>query len=190
MLLFGTCNERQAGFTLIELMIVISIMGLLAAFTVPQYEQFVAKTKQAEARNLLSGMHMSLETFHAEFNMYYPDFRAIAFEPTGRMTYNVGFSGPGSFAGPARHPTPMFRGPAGVNYVNSARACAQPEFTCSTSHTGNPPGFIAGAGIWYRAGASANIDSDAGVDMWTIDSNKVFVNLYDDNGDVWTPTGG
>lgn len=36
---------RSKGFTLIELMIVVSIMGILAAITIPQYQTYVAKTQ-------------------------------------------------------------------------------------------------------------------------------------------------
>ena len=48
-------NKNAKGFTLIELMIVIAIIGILAAFAIPQYNKYVARAQVAEAFGLLAG---------------------------------------------------------------------------------------------------------------------------------------
>lgn len=48
--------KAQKGFTLIELMIVIAIIGILAAIALPQYQSYTARAQSAEALNLLSGL--------------------------------------------------------------------------------------------------------------------------------------
>ena len=49
-------NSMQKGFTLIELMIVIAIIGVLAAVAVPAYQDYIAKAQVAEALSISQGV--------------------------------------------------------------------------------------------------------------------------------------
>ena len=76
--------SRSAGFTIVEVMIVVAIVGILAAIAYPSYQEHIRNTREAEAKGLIMEYASELEAFRAK-NFEYPadDAAARRFAPDG-----------------------------------------------------------------------------------------------------------
>jgi type IV pilus assembly protein PilE len=70
MRLISKSRKVASGFTLIELMIVVSVIGILAAIAVPSYQEYVKKTRRADAQGVLSQSAHMLERKYTENSRY------------------------------------------------------------------------------------------------------------------------
>lgn len=79
-------HTRRGGFTLIELMIVVAIIGILAAIAIPNFLRFQLKAKSSEGKTNLAAIRTAEESYFAEYGIY---ISAMPSPPTDSMTpYN------------------------------------------------------------------------------------------------------
>ena len=176
--------KNKKGFSLVELMVVVAIIGILASIAVPSLQKYMAKARQAEAKTSLASLYTAEKAFFAEYNTYSGDWGALGFQPEGQLRYKTGFTG----TGPAL---------AGYGYTGSTSGVFSTDGACDTPGTSprvkscimttdSTTGVISGTGATtpgnitptaggFVAAASSLIYTGGGntvVDTWIIDENK------------------
>jgi len=149
--------KRTGGFTLIELMIVVAIIGILAAIAIPNFLRFQLRSRSTEGRINIAAIRTAEESYKAEFNSYVPAALSPAANPIGNA--KVTFTDAGN-AG-TNFDTMGWR-PEGSVYFN---------YEVVTGCTGE----------CYFVGALADIDSDTNPQNWGYHHPQLEIDV---NGDI------
>ncbi len=176
--------KNNKGFSLVELMVVVAIIGILASVAIPQFSKFQARSRQSEAKAQLSGVYTAQKSFSAEWSYYYDGLRTVGYSPdaTAGLRYNVAIG-----AGAASSAVP-----AGYNFIAAAgdssdlnggtmcqaagapAACVfAPAYTVAA-----PAGAASMSTTVFTAVASGNPNTRVlgNVDTWTINQDKLLRN--------------
>ena len=87
-------KKSAKGFTLVELLIVVAIIGVLSTIGVPTFRKMVTKAKKSEAKVSLGGLFTVESAFFTEYNTYGNHLDKVGFEIEGsQRLYHVGFPG-------------------------------------------------------------------------------------------------
>lgn len=184
------------GFSLVELMVVVAIIGILAAVAVPSINKYMAKARQSEAKSNLASIYTANKAFFADYNTYENRFSIIGVHPEGRLRYNIGWNTPSAATLAILNNFGYTSGAIANPGVSSSRGDCAATGTCQTlaEAAANPdnaagagcassllPAIAAGTGAnTFLACASGKIASAAGVlDTWSIDQNKTLNNTND-----------
>jgi type IV pilus assembly protein PilA len=155
--------KSQAGFSLIELMIVVAIIGILATIAIPNFQRFQLKARQSEAKTSLSAIFTGEKAFKAEFDSFISCMQAIGFTPEGSTRYAAGFS--------ATHVTAaMVNGYSGGCTANRPATFGTSVAPAGTSTT------VGTGGNFVAAAAAGTTQGFTGFDRWTIDDQRQLTN--------------
>jgi type IV pilus assembly protein PilE len=88
----NTLKAAQKGFTLIELMIVVAIIGILASIVMPNYTEYVNRARATEATSALADMRIRMEQHFQDTRSYAGNNAVLCAAPNGTNTEFFDFS--------------------------------------------------------------------------------------------------
>jgi type IV pilus assembly protein PilA len=179
-----TRRTLKRGFTLIELMIVVAIIGILAAIAIPNFIKFQAKSKQTEAKANLKAIFTAQRSQFQEHDKYLSNVGELGFAPErgNRYWYQLDVAGTNqNRAAVTALIAPLTDTGVAVDlFKYGATLNPTPAMSALTpvwaTNEGTPPAATPGvAGICpacnFLAGAAGDIDNEAvGVDNWYVSS--------------------
>ena len=190
-------TNNQSGFSLVELMVVVAIIGILATVAIPSVSKYMAKAKQAEAKTSLSAVYSANKAFFVEYGGYGTHFQIIGHAPEGVLKYSYGFNaalaaadyvGIGYTAAiPAAPNNAIDTSVACPNQAGGAVAGTFRCFSTKEARVGGDPAaavMVPTVGAVVNAGSptfTAQARSVLGVngvviDTWTMNQDKVLTN--------------
>jgi type IV pilus assembly protein PilA len=189
----------RRGFTLIELMIVVAIIGILAAIAIPNFIRFQARSKQGEAKSNLKSMFTAERSFYQEKDRYSGQVDEIGFAPErgNRYIYRLG----DCTKAEVRDAAAAVRDLAGLD------TCIQVDKFKYSTITSNVPAFVPGTagmpaaaeGVINAANcptcdfmgtAAGDIDAEnVGIDSWVVSSVNAAIVAKCGNIDTAAPAG-
>lgn len=89
----------QKGFTLVELMIVVAIIGILAAIAIPSYQDYTARAQVSEAIQISSSFRTSMSEYYQTRSVWPANLTAVGETTAGKYTFSTEITAGGGAAG-------------------------------------------------------------------------------------------
>jgi type IV pilus assembly protein PilA len=180
---------NSKGFTLVELMVVVAIIGILAAIAIPNYQRYQARARQSESKIALSSAYTSEMGFASEHSTYSTCLKKIGTSLDNlKRYYIVGFSTSNTAlntCGPTGAVSCLGYTFSGVAVSASCADADGETFYSETAKVNKTftlitnQALLTGSSIGQDAfivQAMGNVGVDSLTDTWTIDQAKTLTN--------------
>jgi len=159
------------GFTLIELMVSVGIVGVLASVAVPNYNRYTAKARQTEAKVSLGSVYTVEQSYTVDMGGYSGCLSSLGYN-TPTSYYTIGFNSPSIVS--------FYTSPGVAGTACSAGANVT-YFSAKQGARGTPTTTLAAAldslsAIAFVAAAEGSIVNSTNIDAWTIDNARTLKN--------------
>ena len=173
--------KNQEGFTLVELMVVVAIIGILSAVAIPNFKKYQSKSKQSEAKIALAALYSTEATSLADYDTYATCLTSLGYETPPRGYYLTGFAAAHGASGAQIVGRGAACGTAGDGTGNAILPTTPLRANAASANpavTQIPLGVIVTAtmSISFVASSAGNISNAVAWDVWTINQGKTMLN--------------
>ncbi len=111
------CINNKKAYSLIELLVALSILGILTGIAIPSYRRYSRSAKSVEAKVSLGQIYMAEKHFFIQWRFYTHDLHVAGVAPEGELIYNAGFKNSASYPVSASD-VPQYQG-ASISYTDN-----------------------------------------------------------------------